>query len=116
MSLCDTCIDPGACCRSMSISGGIPDPRTGKRIQDPMSFEEAEHFAMRLSLPFVPGEQDDDGRWRFTCTALGDDGRCQVYETRPHLCRDYPAGRDGLCVHHWAPERGDEGLVKAEPQ
>lgn len=114
MSLCDTCMDPGRCCRWMSLSGGPPDPRTGKRIGEPMSLEDAEHMAMRFGLPFMPGEQDETGRWRYTCTALGDDGRCQVYETRPKLCRDYAAGSDGLCVHYWAPERGDRPLAETE--
>jgi len=26
----------------------------------------------------------------FTCTNLGDDNRCQRYEDRPQICREYP--------------------------
>jgi len=109
--LCETCIDPGHCCRDLHLTGGsVVDPTD--RADVPMSFEAAEHFAMRSRLPFRPFRQHEDGTWRWWCTALGPDGRCTVYETRPQLCRDYRAGSDGLCVHYWPDSAG--GLAVAD--
>ena len=94
--LCETCLAPGACCRAMHLSGGAGD----MRMDAPMSFDQAEHLAMKHRLPFRPGRQLDNGHWLFWCTKLGPDGRCGDYENRPALCRTYAAGSDGLCVHH----------------
>lgn len=96
--LCETCLAPGHCCRSVFLNGGSAD----SRIDAPMSFERAEHLAMRYGLPFRPSEQQADGSWLWSCPALGEDGRCTIYEHRPQLCRDYAAGSDRLCVHYVA--------------
>lgn len=96
--LCDVCISPGACCRKVYLSGGPKDDPT-RQIDAPMSFERAEHLALGYGLPFRPSEQLPDGRWSWSCTALGGDGRCTIYETRPQLCRLYAPGQDRLCVH-----------------
>ena len=102
--LCASCLNPGKCCRDVYLSGG-----SGMReINAPMSFERAEHVALGHGLPFRPSYQLDDGSWKWWCTALGDDGRCTIYETRPELCRDYAAGSDKLCCHHWKEERDDD--------
>lgn len=105
MSLCDVCLNPGACCRDFIVSsfGG----ETGKaRPQEPMSLEKAEHLVLSMGLPFTPSRQQDGGIWRFSCLALQHDGRCGIYEDRPGLCRSYVAGSDGLCAHYWPdPER-----------
>jgi Fe-S-cluster containining protein len=95
--LCETCIAPGNCCKRVNLSGGSGM----NQIDAPMSFERAEHMAMRYGLPFRPAEQETDGTWRWWCPALARDGRCSIYETRPQLCRDYRAGSDGLCAHYW---------------
>jgi Fe-S-cluster containining protein len=77
-------------------------------INEPMSFEAAEHRALEVGLwMFRPAEQDDQGRWRWWCTALQSDGRCSIYEDRPDLCRRYRPGQDGLCVHYWPDEEGE---------
>ena len=42
------------------------------------------------------------GRRFFTCSALGDDLRCTMYDTRPEHCRNFPAnsiGRPGFGVY-----------------
>lgn len=96
MSLCDTCAVPGRCCLKVYLTGG----QDGDRISQPMSFERAEHMALRHRLPFRPAHQIEDGSWVWWCTNLGRDGRCTDYENRPQLCRDYKPGSDELCVHH----------------
>ncbi len=101
-SMCDSCMKPGHCCRSVFLTGGP--------FGDPMSFEKVEHELMRWKLPFRPLEyREDEHRWRFWCPNLQRDGRCGDYENRPQLCRDYEPGREGLCVHYWAID--DEGAL-----
>ena len=95
MSLCDTCMKPGACCQRLFLTGA------GGEAEAPKSFEAAEHFAMRSGLPFRPLYQTE-AAWHWWCTALGSDGRCTIYENRPQLCRDFKPGSDPLCVHYWA--------------
>lgn len=97
MSMCDTCLEPGRCCKRIFLSGGL-DPHF---LQLPMSYERAEHAALASGLPFVPGQQLPDGRWQWSCYQLQADGRCGIYENRPQLCRDYKPGSDPLCVHYW---------------
>lgn len=43
---------------------------------------------------------DGNVRWLFSCTKLGIDGRCTIYEFRPYPCRIYEPGEDEMCVHH----------------
>jgi Fe-S-cluster containining protein len=104
-SMCDRCMSPGACCKRIHLSGGSGM----KAIGEPMSHERAEHLALEYGLWMMrPAHQNDDGRWQWNCTQLGPDGRCQIYEDRPELCRSYRPGQDGLCVHYWPDE--EEGI------
>lgn len=99
-TLCDVCMDPGHCCRDLPLRGG-PEGPNGERVDSPMSYERAEHFVMSQGLPFRPLYRDDQGRWRWGCTALDQrTGRCTIYENRPHVCQIYDPGCDSLCVHH----------------
>lgn len=108
-------MSPGHCCKSLFLSGHMPGP-AGEMFQDPMSFERAEHHAMRAGLPFRPLAQDDLGRWRWTCTQLLPNGRCGIYEDRPEVCRRYRPGEDPLCVHHWGLAEIPEINQGATPQ
>jgi Fe-S-cluster containining protein len=90
----------------MYVHGGRSDDPN--QIGKPMSFEQAEHVAMKNGLPFRPLDQDEKGTWRYWCLNLLPNGRCGDYENRPGLCRLYVAGSDGLCVHHWENPRGEE--------
>lgn len=103
-SMCDRCLAPGHCCKRLTLSGTVD----GERIQDPMSFEKAEHLALKARLWMMrPAHQREDGRWQWSCTQLLPNGRCGIYEDRPQLCRLYRPGEDGLCVHHWEKESDD---------
>lgn len=103
MSLCDKCYAPGHCCRSMEIlSGGKPLP-----IPDDGGEDAALAMVRDRNLPWCPircaeRAADADGkmwaRWFFACEALGPDGRCTIYESRPDICRRYEAGSDWLCA------------------
>lgn len=109
MSLCDTCMQPGHCCKKVFLSSG-----NEPFLQAPMSYERAEHAAIARGLPFVPGEQLPDGRWLWSCYHLQRDGRCGIYENRPQLCRDFLPGSGPLCVHYWEREENGEAVDKSE--
>lgn len=94
--LCDVCISPGHCCRSLALSGG--DHRG--HFNDVMPQGKAVLLAIDFKMPFRPTHQDENGVWRWTCPALAPDGRCSIYDDRPHLCRDFSPGSDPLCVHY----------------
>lgn len=100
--ICARCVEPGHCCKRFNLSGSENHPAT---------FWDDEAPAVREGLPFVPLERwgqwtveygPDTGRtyssWMWRCTALGEDGRCTIYDDRPDLCRRYEPLEDGLCV------------------
>lgn len=66
------CSGCGACCRSIGavLEGFARNP-------------EGHDSITRGALMAFPYKALDDGR----CDQLGEDGRCQVYETRPLICR-----------------------------
>ena len=110
MSLCDTCHEPGRCCRSIVLNHGDGE-MTWWADNDPAEVL-AEHIGEHWFVPIEAekrsyqsgeGHTYHSGRWR--CTALGEDGRCTVYERRPQLCRNYEPGSDGLCVYHTPAEQ-----------
>ena len=96
--LCAVCLEPGACCKKLNLSGG-PRSALGEHVGSPMSFERAEHIALKVGIPFRPSEQRADGTWLWTCNQLTDEGLCGIYESRPALCRSFAPGQDPLCVH-----------------
>lgn len=73
MSACDEC--GGACCRSVSVFVGNTTP-------DQRRWAELHGIMIR------------HGSWRFPmrCACLSAEGRCQIYETRPGVCRTFAAG------------------------
>ena len=106
--LCDVCVDPGHCCRDVFLYCGSGSDA----IDAPMSFERAEHIAMRRRLPFRPAYQLANGTWKWWCTALDPrTGRCSAYASRPQLCRDFGPGSEDLCVHYVPPSK----VEPAEP-
>lgn len=106
MSLCDTCIKPGACCRGLGLHNS----------EGSLFFETPLHALVAMAsygLPFLPVDSwydhyaqadwwaDNKARiFTYNCPALDADGRCSIYENRPQLCRDYQPGSDPLCVMH----------------
>lgn len=103
-SLCDTCRDPGACCRSFRLydDAGMP------RLFPPNEPDLIEQFLAYYELPFEPqaaervvGISGEVGiQYRFSCSALTCEGRCSIYAKRPEICRRFEAGSSPLCVHH----------------
>lgn len=104
MSLCDTCAQPGHCCRKFDLSSSrgevlVPEYEEPTNILSWVSSED---------LPFVPLERKVAGAeastWWWTCPKLTSEGRCSIYDERPGICRQFEAGSDPLCVHYVAPE------------
>lgn len=77
--LCNYC--SGKCCRYFALP-----------IDKPSNYEEFDYVRWYLlhenASVFV-----ENGDWfllvRTPCKALGADRRCQIYETRPQICREY---------------------------
>lgn len=110
LSTCDTCRDPGHCCRGFVLSREFPASadaedalRSTREGTNPMTgeagcYEVLPHFVPVEPVPHAETEERDAVRWRFRCEALGEDGRCTVYKDRPKLCRTYEPKSDGLCA------------------
>ncbi len=101
-SPCDTCPDPGACCRGFQLSIDFPVDAHVFDVEERMRSD---------GMPFLPLEPSTykDGpegtkRWLFSCPELNPDGRCGIVDDRTKCCRDYRPAEDGLCVLH------DDGL------
>lgn len=46
----------------------------------------------------------------FTCKHLSSEGNCQIYETRPRMCRDFPGPNP--CPYRNCASHGEQGVVK----
>lgn len=80
--LCEHCA--AACCRYLALP--LDKPRT---IRD---YDDIRWYLMHEGISaFV-----EDGDWfiqiQTRCRNLGADNRCNVYETRPRICREYEPG------------------------
>ena len=82
------CMNCGACCRCFPIFASQEDAQREPRIQrETRGLEEhlqTEDKAYQMyPLPFHE-----------TCVFLKDNQLCQIYETRPEVCRRFTAGSD----------------------
>jgi Fe-S-cluster containining protein len=50
------------------------------------------------------------GQELFTCRHLGSKGNCQIYETRPKMCRDFPGPNP--CPYRNCSSHGPQGPLK----
>lgn len=106
--LCDTCPDPGHCCRVLSLAGGNIPPPEIETVDEAQVYLDGINWQELISgahcngwLPFHPLYQAGDAKhWRLWCHNLGSDGRCQDYANRPMCCRAYVPASDKLCVLH----------------
>jgi Fe-S-cluster containining protein len=111
MSLCDRCFSPGACCKDIPlITPGLAKLDTVEEANDFIStIREAEWGDPTTApeMPFKAKFKDENGVWRWSCPALQRDGRCGIYESRPHVCRKFEPASDAICVHYQGAESGD---------
>lgn len=107
MSLCDQCFSPGACCKAITFNFAN-DIKDADEAAAAMRGQAAMHDE---PMPWVISSRVPDRAlgdfWRWNCTALGENGRCSIYETRPHPCRSFEPASDALCVHFRGAEAGD---------
>lgn len=106
MSVCDTCIRPGACCEDIPLFG-LSLENTALEVL--IILAAYDHPMNPLPyLPFYdprkrvvdPGDAEPREAWVLSCMNLGPDGRCMDYENRPHFpCGSFEAGTDPLCAH-----------------
>lgn len=113
MSLCNVCPDPGRCCRRFSLGTILSDPSDG-----PDGARRALTQRAGEVLPFEPLEpnwpEEPLTPWFWTCPKVTAEGRCSIYETRPHSpCRVYEPAEDGLCVFWHLQQQMDAALAKA---
>jgi len=124
VGLCETCIDPGHCCRAIRIpvlwpadmsreevrkhvragtsppSGNPDNPVVGEPLPTFDPIRRASYHAKKQEGP------PEAVTWRFSCSALDSaSGRCGIYENRPQICRNFEAGSNPLCVHYEGPWR-----------
>lgn len=86
--ICDQC---GACCSTFPIFAGpndlVREPRIGNECCKIAEWEMAENKTYQLHpLPF-----------HSSCAFLGKNKLCEIYETRPTVCRAFEAG-SALCI------------------
>lgn len=109
MSACDSCRDPGHCCRAFNLNRHFKPEQTREEVQELIA-DGVDGFGNPCeSVPFEPlirgwfyGEEGATEpysvMWTFSCPMLGDDGRCTIYEDRPQICRNYEPKRDMICI------------------
>jgi Fe-S-cluster containining protein len=117
MSLCDTCVQPGHCCRDIPIHtsawGNFYPHQWPEKAAEQLERELPGHPFIPLRLEMYPLDVIDPtaegpygfGRW--SCKNLTPDGRCGDYDNRPNLCKNYEAGSDRLCVMYVPPEAAE---------
>lgn len=112
-SICDTCRDPGHCCRNFMLGSKF-------RIEDDRAFVQKQ--LKKWDLPFKPLRRDyfyssksselepDMCYWYFSCSKLKEKtGRCTIYENRPKVCRNYKPKADLMCCEFRGPWKTIEG-------
>lgn len=97
MSLCDTCKDPGHCCREIPIWG------IEKTTLEVIA------YIVEQDWPFEISYIHEDGRGRYECRNLLPNGRCGDYENRPFICSDFVEASDRLCCHYMPTAPGCDG-------
>jgi len=96
------CAGCGKCCRDMGTSI-VLDPydtyilelALQKKFASMVDEEVEFHYEYGIFLPNLKMVEKtySDGRIENSCTFLGEDGRCQIHDYRPGLCRLFPLAR-----------------------
>jgi uncharacterized protein len=80
MVTCKQC--DGECCKYVTVSFAEPE--------DKEDWDEIKWWLMHKNVKVY---KDTEGDWivEFStpCKNLGEDNKCQIYETRPQVCRDH---------------------------
>lgn len=102
--ICDRCQRPGHCCFAIPLMYDFGTPLDAviymASFIGRVKSNEDDYDVIELGLPFIPLWRIDGGPDRYWCPHLTQDGRCGIYQFRPHTCRIYKAQSDPLCWHH----------------
>jgi len=80
--LCEQCA--AACCRYIALP--IDKPRT------PRDYDDIRWYLMHEGVSVFVEDGDWYCQFQTRCRNLALDNRCSIYESRPHICRDYEPG------------------------
>ena len=80
--LCEHCA--AACCRYVAIP--LDKPRSAR------DYDDIRWYLMHEAISVFVEDGDWYIQFQTRCRNLGRDYRCMIYETRPHICRDYEPG------------------------
>lgn len=95
-SFCDQCESPGHCCKRLSLN---PGSDMNAIEVDEKTLVDWVEFNIGKNPFYLIGHNGDDYEWG--CYNLNSiTGRCNDYENRPQLCRDYEPKSDRLCYHY----------------
>jgi hypothetical protein len=102
-SACDTCPQPGHCCRDFPIHNAMREIPTALEVMVYLAcsgYWSAGHRQIQIGYPFIPSRYDTTlNAWRFNCVNLLPDGRCGDYENRPNgPCEIFEPRSDPLCI------------------
>lgn len=87
------CRQCGACCRRLQLQPGK------KWLRSKSDFKALVKKHPEFARFKISG-RDPQRLLVFNCTQLGADNRCQDYENRPQLCRDFPNKAIFFCGGH----------------
>jgi len=79
-----SCRACGRCCRKIVLMDH------GRWLHRERDFERLKREESHYERFRITG-RTDDGMLTFTCDLLGEDNLCSVHDTRPDLCKTYPA-------------------------
>jgi Fe-S-cluster containining protein len=113
---CGSCRRPGACCTKFMLPLQQKDAPTllhAMVIVASVNWKGGDG-SENIGLPFYHDGETASGHMVWSCSELGPDGRCMIYDRRPkEPCAAYKPGDDILCVEFLTiQEIGTKGLER----
>lgn len=118
VSVCDTCFDPGRCCRNFPLN--VCPPSEHATLLEAMVWAASCSYygparEELFGLPFIPHERDVAANtFRWHCSNLQADGRCGDYVYRPEACVRYMPGTDESCTLYDPPPKSPSLPISPE--
>ena len=82
-----SCKMRGNCCQNLILF------KSGAPVSSEQTFKRLSAIYPEYAMFNPTGEETEEGYLRYSCTNLGADRKCGIYETRPEMCRNYPDPR-----------------------
>lgn len=127
-SVCQTCINPGQCCRAfvpnVLFPAAMSRAEVMRHVQEGSNPYDGRYEPMPMLRPLRPAahhaksgaHKPESVKWHFECTNLDPEtGKCMDYENRPKMCRVYEPETDVMCAHYKGSWKGYlKGYAKAD--